>query len=116
MAGRDVLNRTGLYGHASQCLLRQIWRAARRWHQAKSDRRRRSAGAAPLRYRCRYWLFLDEGLNYSCAFFEDPVRETIEHAQLNKLQRITAKLDLRAGMAVAEICSDWGSPVSPARV
>jgi cyclopropane fatty-acyl-phospholipid synthase-like methyltransferase len=37
-------------------------------------------------------------------------------AQLNKLQRITAKLDLRAGMAVAEIGSDWGSPVSPARV
>ena len=28
------LNRTGLYGHASQRLLRRVWRAARRWHQA----------------------------------------------------------------------------------
>jgi hypothetical protein len=28
------LNRAGLYGHASQRLLRRVWRAARRWHQA----------------------------------------------------------------------------------
>ena len=50
-------------------------------------------------------LFLDEGLNYSCAFFEDPVHETIEQAtQLkNKLQRCAAKLNLHPGMAVAEI-------------
>jgi cyclopropane-fatty-acyl-phospholipid synthase len=56
-----------------------------------------------------YRLFLDEGLNYSCAFFEDPAHETIEQAQLNKLDRIAAKLDLRPGMAVAEIGSGWGS-------
>ena len=54
-------------------------------------------------------MFLDEGLNYSCAFFEDPAHETIEQAQLNKLRRIAAKLDLRPGMTVAEIGSGWGS-------
>jgi cyclopropane-fatty-acyl-phospholipid synthase len=45
----------------------------------------------------------------ACAFFEDPAYETIEQAQLNKLHRIAAKLDLRPGMAVAEIGSGWGS-------
>ena len=85
MAGRDVLNRTGLYGHASQCLLRQVWWAALASGKIRS--------ASP-------WLFLDEGLNYSCAFVEDPVRETIEHAQLNKLQRVTVELDLRSPACV----------------
>ncbi len=104
------LNRTGLFGRASHRLLRQVWRAARRWHQANP------IGVAALNARLHYdigtaiyRLFLDEGLNYSCAFFEDPIHETIEQAQLNKLQRIAAKLDLRSDMAVAEIGSGWGS-------
>jgi cyclopropane-fatty-acyl-phospholipid synthase len=104
------LNRAGLFGQPSQRLLRQVWRAARRWHQANP------IGVAALHARRHYdvdtaiyRLFLDEGLNYSCAFFEDPARESIEQAQLNKLQRIAAKLALRPGMAVAEIGSGWGS-------
>jgi cyclopropane-fatty-acyl-phospholipid synthase len=104
------LNRAGLLGHASQRLLRQVWRAVRRWHQANPI----GLAASHARHHYEidtqiYRLFLDEGLNYSCAFFEDPEHETIEQAQLNKLQRITAKLDLRPGMAVAEIGSGWGS-------
>jgi cyclopropane-fatty-acyl-phospholipid synthase len=104
------LNRTGLYGHASQRLLRRVWRTAPRSQQANS------IGVAAVHARHHYdidvaiyRLFLDDGLNYSCAFFEDPAHETIEQAQLNKLQRIAAKLDLRPGMAVAEIGSGWGS-------
>ena len=34
LMGLFSLNRAGLSGHTSQRLLRQIWRAARRWHQA----------------------------------------------------------------------------------
>jgi cyclopropane-fatty-acyl-phospholipid synthase len=56
-----------------------------------------------------YRLFLDEGLNYSCAMFLDPERETLEQAQRNKLVRATAKLRLQPGMSVAEIGSGWGS-------
>ena len=104
------MNRASLSGHASQRLLRRLWRAARRWHQANPI----AAAARHARHHydvdtAIYRLFLDDGLNYSCAFFEDPLRETIEQAQLNKLRRIAAKLDLRPGMVVAEIGSGWGS-------
>ena len=56
-----------------------------------------------------YRLFLDAGLNYSCAFFHDPDTDTLEQAQEAKLARATAKLGLRPGMTVAEIGSGWGS-------
>ncbi len=56
-----------------------------------------------------YRLFLDEGLNYSCGFFEDPENDSLEQAQQAKLQRATAKLRLEPGMIVAEIGSGWGS-------
>ena len=56
-----------------------------------------------------YRLFLDDGLNYSCAVFEHPTTDTLEQAQLRKLQRATAKLRLRPGMTVAEIGSGWGA-------
>jgi len=104
------LNRGGLAGHASQRLLRRAWRAARRWHQAN----RIDVAAARARHHYDvsteiYRLFLDEGLNYSCAFFEDPAGDTLEQAQQNKLRRATAKLGLKPGMTVAEIGCGWGS-------
>lgn len=104
------VNRAGLFGHSSQRLLKQVWRAARRWHQANpigaaARNARHHYDVDPAIYR----LFLDEGLNYSCGFFEDDEKETIEQAQTNKLRRIAAKLALRPGMTVAEIGSGWGS-------
>ena len=104
------LNRTGLRGHASQRPLRRLSRALRRWHQANPM----GAAAANARHHYDlstdlYRLFLDDGLNYSCAVFEDPERDTLEDAQRRKLVRATAKLRLRPGMTVAEIGSGWGS-------
>jgi cyclopropane-fatty-acyl-phospholipid synthase len=56
-----------------------------------------------------YRLFLDTEMNYSCAFFEDPERETLEQAQQNKLRRMATKLNLKKGMRVADIGSGWGA-------
>jgi cyclopropane-fatty-acyl-phospholipid synthase len=103
-------NRGGLAAHPCQVVLRRLWRVARRWHQANSM----PAAAANARHHYDistdlYRLFLDEGLNYSCAMFEHPDTDTLEQAQLRKLQRATAKLQLRPGMTVAEIGSGWGS-------
>jgi cyclopropane-fatty-acyl-phospholipid synthase len=104
------LNRGGLASPASQRLLRRIWRGVKRWHQANPI----GVAAANARYHYDvstdiYRLFLDEGLNYSCAFFEDPQHDSLEEAQTAKLRRATAKLRLRPGMTVAEIGSGWGS-------
>lgn len=103
-------NRTGLSSQASQQVLRKAWRAARRWHQNNpaaqaAKNAQHHYDVAPEIYR----LFLDEGLNYSCAFFENPEADTLEQAQAAKLQRITDKLMLKPGMTVAEIGSGWGS-------
>jgi cyclopropane-fatty-acyl-phospholipid synthase len=103
-------NRSGLAGAASQRVLRRMWRGLKRWHQANPV----GVAAANARHHYDlstdlYRLFLDEGLNYSCAFFEDPEHDTLEQAQHNKLSRITAKLGLKPGMTVAEIGSGWGS-------
>jgi cyclopropane-fatty-acyl-phospholipid synthase len=55
-----------------------------------------------------YSLFLDEGLNYSCAYFRAP-EDTLETAQKNKLRHIAAKLDLKPGQRVLDIGCGWGS-------
>ncbi|MDQ2762121.1 MAG: cyclopropane-fatty-acyl-phospholipid synthase family protein [Pseudomonadota bacterium] len=103
-------NRRGLATHSGQVVLRRLWRAARRRHQANPV----AAAAANARHHYDlstdlYRLFLDNGLNYSCAVFDDPATDTLEQAQLLKLQRATAKLRLRPGMTVAEIGCGWGA-------
>ena len=104
------VNREGLKSHASQRVLRTAWRSVRRWHQANPVGV--AAHNAQVHYDVPpeiYRLFLDEGLNYSCAFFHDPANDTLEQAQLAKLDRAIAKLKLEPGMTVAEIGSGWGS-------
>ena len=104
------INRTGLGVHASQKLLRRVLRVVKRWQQANPLGK--AAQNARHHYDLStelYRLFLDEGLNYSCAFFDDPETETLEQAQLNKLERLARKLNLQPGMTVAEIGSGWGS-------
>lgn len=55
-----------------------------------------------------YSLFLDEGLHYSCAYFEHD-GQSLEDAQQAKLRHIAAKLDIRPGMRVLDIGSGWGA-------
>jgi cyclopropane-fatty-acyl-phospholipid synthase len=54
-----------------------------------------------------YTLFLDEDLQYSCAYFTDP-SNGLEQAQLDKKAHIAAKLDLKAGQRVLDIGCGWG--------
>ena len=42
-----------------------------------------------------YDLFLDESRQYSCAYFKNE-NETLEEAQLNKMQHIIKKLNLKS--------------------
>jgi cyclopropane-fatty-acyl-phospholipid synthase len=54
-----------------------------------------------------YRLFLDEDLQYSCAYFQTG-EETLEEAQAKKKAHIAAKLRLRPGARVLDIGSGWG--------
>ncbi len=55
-----------------------------------------------------YRLFLDETLMYSAAVFEAP-DATLHEAQLAKLHRICAKLQLRPSDHLLEIGTGWGA-------
>jgi cyclopropane-fatty-acyl-phospholipid synthase len=54
-----------------------------------------------------YRLFLDEGLFYSCAYFENDA-DTLEAAQRAKCRLIAAKLGLGPGQRILDIGSGWG--------
>ncbi len=54
-----------------------------------------------------YRRFLDEDMQYSCAYFERPDM-TLEEAQLAKKRHIAAKLHVQPGHSVVEIGCGWG--------
>ncbi|MEM8743722.1 MAG: cyclopropane-fatty-acyl-phospholipid synthase family protein [Pseudomonadota bacterium] len=103
------VNRGPLASHKVQGAVRRGWRAMRRRQQQNDvERAKRQARHHYDLSTELYELFLDDDLNYSCAFFRSP-DDTLEQAQAAKLTRATAKLQLKPGMSVVEIGSGWGS-------
>jgi len=54
-----------------------------------------------------YTLFLDSGMQYSCAYYTNPAN-SLEQAQQDKMRHIAAKLMIKPGMKVLDIGSGWG--------
>ena len=54
-----------------------------------------------------YRMFLDEDLQYSCAYFDHP-GATLEEAQAAKKRHLVAKLLIDEGMSVLDIGCGWG--------
>ncbi|MGH2904199.1 MAG: class I SAM-dependent methyltransferase [Solirubrobacteraceae bacterium] len=55
-----------------------------------------------------FGLFLDESMTYSCAVYSKGA-QTLEQAQLAKLELIAAKLELQPGMRLLDVGCGWGS-------
>ncbi|MGV9823541.1 class I SAM-dependent methyltransferase [Nocardia xishanensis] len=55
-------------------------------------------------------LFLDPTRTYSCAFWAHP-GDTLEQAQLNKIDLALGKCDLRPGMTLLDVGCGWGSVI-----
>ncbi len=54
-----------------------------------------------------YKLWLDETMSYSCAYFKSP-DDSLEKAQLQKIDHILKKLQLKEGEKLLDIGSGWG--------
>jgi len=54
-----------------------------------------------------YKTFLDEGMNYSCAFFDDH-RMSLRDAHLNKIYTTIERADIKPGMRILDIGCGWG--------
>src|ERR1700704_4114775 len=102
------VNRLSLGSYPLQKVLRTISRGLKRFQQANrvGQAQRNVAHHYDLGNNF-YRLFLDEGMQYSCAYFLDD-GESLEQAQTNKLRLIAAKLDLQPGLRILDIGSGWG--------
>jgi cyclopropane-fatty-acyl-phospholipid synthase len=102
------LNRLSLGSYPVQRVMRRVSRNFRKWQQANP------IGTAEKNVAHHYdlgndfyKLFLDEGLQYSCAYFVND-NETLEQAQRNKMRLLAAKLNLAPGLKILDIGSGWG--------
>ncbi|WP_427451024.1 class I SAM-dependent methyltransferase [Litorimonas sp. WD9-15] len=101
-------NRDGLRKGPIRSKVKAWNKKIKRWHQ----RNPRAASSANVKAHYDisnelYKMFLDEDMQYSCAYFSDPDM-TLEEAQLAKKRHIAAKLDLKAGQRVLDIGCGWG--------
>jgi cyclopropane-fatty-acyl-phospholipid synthase len=110
---RDFLDLVGLNTHwdwddAAQLKLWRPWRHSAWWASWNWQRRahRNAAHHYDLSNRL-FALFLDQDLQYSCAYFPTPAAG-LDDAQEAKKAHIAAKLDLRPGQRVLDIGCGWG--------
>jgi cyclopropane-fatty-acyl-phospholipid synthase len=102
------VNRLSLGNQPLQKALRRISRALKRFQQANPvGKAQRNVAHHYDLGNAFYKLFLDEGMQYSCAYFLDD-SDSLEEAQRNKLRLIAAKLDLKPGLRILDIGSGWG--------
>ncbi len=93
---------------ASQIYWKSLARKMRRFHQHNPvTRSRKNVQHHYDLGNAFYRLFLDDDLQYSCAYYPEG-NETLEQAQLLKKRHLAAKLGLKDGQSVLDIGCGWG--------
>ncbi len=82
-------------------------------HKASLKQTKKDVQAHYDRGNSFYQLWLDKGLNYSCAYSRN-VGDSLEQAQLQKIHHTLHKLRLRPGQRLLDIGCGWGSLVMEA--
>ncbi len=101
------LNQANLKRTASQSVFRSFAKVVKRVVRNNPIRSRSNVKAHYDIGNDLYRLFLDEDLQYTCAYFPRG-DETLEEAQLAKKRHVAAKLMLRPGQRVLELGCGWG--------
>jgi cyclopropane-fatty-acyl-phospholipid synthase len=102
------VNRLTLGSYPLQKVLRKISRGLKRFQQSNPIGKAEKNVAHHYDIGNEFYrLFLDKGMQYSCAYFTGE-NDTLEDAQQNKLRLIASKLNLRPGQRVLDIGSGWG--------
>jgi cyclopropane-fatty-acyl-phospholipid synthase len=102
------MNRIALGTYPLQKMLRGVSRGLKRFQQANPVGKAQQNVAHHYDLGNDFYkLFLDEGMQYSCAYFIND-DDTLEQAQRNKLRLIASKLQLKPGLRVLDIGSGWG--------
>jgi cyclopropane-fatty-acyl-phospholipid synthase len=102
------LNRLSLASYPLQKVLRRVSRLFKKGQQANPIGKAQQNVAHHYDLGNDFYkLFLDEGLQYSCAYFTND-DNTLEQAQRNKLRLLAAKLKLSPGLKILDIGCGWG--------
>ncbi len=102
-------NRYHLAAHPVQVQMKKLRLALHRFSQRRINRQKAQKNVAH-HYdlnRALYEMFLDQDMQYSCAYFTGP-DDTLEQAQLQKKRHIAAKLQLADGQRILDIGCGWG--------
>ena len=102
------VNRGSMASYPLQNVLRRISRMVRAFQQYNPiGKAQKNVAHHYDLSRELYELFLDEDMQYSCAYFENG-DETLEEAQEKKKRHIAAKLQLAPGQRILDIGCGWG--------
>lgn len=111
----DLAGLLGMFRRNEETASRSVWgrhiryagRVLRRARRISPRKARRNAAHHYDIGNDLYERFLDEGMNYSCAFFET-AGQSLRDAQINKLRTTIRRLAIEPGSRVLDIGCGWG--------